>query len=227
MNQAIAGNEFWLVDRVRVTIEVCDLSTCFTKDDDTGCHIPGAQLDLPESIESASRYITEVQRRASCPAQSLSFKGKSCKVVQIVVRCVTDIVSKAGHQQCTIEMLGCGDHDRRAIQAGAIPCLSCEQFVSSCIVYHTDQSATVAFDPDRHGIKGKCMCKVGCAIEWIDNPVVTRSGLNCCASLFCKDLMGRKFCPNTIDHALFCRMIGVRDQIDGVFVLNTKSASGV
>jgi len=94
VDPAVAGDKLRLVNGVLVTIEVRDPSAGLAKNNAAACHIPGTQLDFPESVESPGSDITEIQRRASGPAQSLNFQGKSCKVVQIVVRCITNVIGK-------------------------------------------------------------------------------------------------------------------------------------
>ena len=71
------------------------------------------------------------------------------------------------------------------------------------------------------------MSKVGCAIQRIDYPLITRGLLRHCTAFFRKNPMSRKFGAYAIDDALFGGVIGVRDQINGVFVFNTKPRPGI
>lgn len=107
------------------------------------------------------------------------------------------------------------------------PCLRGEEFISGRIVDHPDQTPPVTFDAHRYSIDGKSVGEICCAVERIDNPMISGRTLNIAATLFRKDAMGWVVSLNMIDNALLCRMIRVSDQIDEVFVLDAKTRTRV
>ena len=94
MNAAVTCDEFRLIDRMCVAVEVGDVSTGFTDDHGSGGHVPGTQFHLPKSIESACRNIAEIQSRAPRAPHSLGLQGEARKVIEVIVGGIADVIRK-------------------------------------------------------------------------------------------------------------------------------------
>src|SRR5690349_23895645 len=92
MNPPVAGHEFGLIDGMRIAAKIGNASAGFTKDHDSGRHVPRTQFDLPESVKPSGRDITQVQRGASRTPHALCFEAKAGEVIEVVVSIFTDIV---------------------------------------------------------------------------------------------------------------------------------------
>src|SRR6476646_11336064 len=96
MNPAVACDEFLPIDRMGVAAEIGDSSSGFPHDHRSGGHVPGAEFDLPKSIEAARRDITKIQSCATGAPHALCLEREAREVLKVVVGRVADVIGKAG-----------------------------------------------------------------------------------------------------------------------------------
>ena len=124
-----------------------------------------------------------------------------------------------------IEKVRFGHSNGNPVEVGSVTDLRGEEFVSSRIVDHSKNPTPITFHPNGHTVCGEPMCKIGCAIERIDHPFVSRRRLLGESSLLGKDTMGWEGIMDDINDALLRPVIGIGDEVDDVFVLNAKASA--
>ena len=210
MDRPVTCYQFLPINRMRSTLEVRHFATSFSEDDDSCRHVPWVQCHFPKSIEPASRDIAEIQGCRSSSTQSLHLQCESYEVVQVIVRGLANVVRKSGHEERTIEMIRCGHGNRNSIEVSPVTDLRGEEFVSSRVVDHPNNPASVAFHPDGHTVGGEPVGEVGRAIKRIDHPFVAGWRLLGQPTFLGKDTMGRKGVVNHVDDPLLRLVVGVR-----------------
>ena len=89
-----------------VTPKIRDASSGFPHDHDPACHVPGAEFDLPKSIETACRDIAKIERSAAGAPHPLGLKRKAREVIEVVVGGVADVLRKPGYREGGVKLCG-------------------------------------------------------------------------------------------------------------------------
>jgi hypothetical protein len=63
MDEAVAGEELFAVDIEWLVFEIRDASAGFGDEERAGGDVPGAKTVFPESIETSTRHISQIERR--------------------------------------------------------------------------------------------------------------------------------------------------------------------
>ena len=93
-------------------------------------------------------------------------------MVEIIVRCVANIIGESCDEQGAIKMIGGGNRNRRVIEKRSLASLGGEKFVSSGIKDDADEAATFVLDPDRDTVGRKSVGEVGGAVKRINDPLI-------------------------------------------------------
>lgn len=226
MNPPVAGHEFGLIDGMRIAAKIGNASAGFTKDEDSGRHVPRTQCELPESVEPSGRDIAQIQRGASRTPHALRFEGKAREVIEVVVRILTDIVRKTGHEKGGIERSCVRHRERLAVQEGAAAGFGREQFVPGRVIDDTDQQLISIFQADGNGVHRKPVGKIRGAVKRIDDPTKRRGAVRVAAALLCEDTMVRIMLPDVINDTLFGGMVRIGHEIDRIFAFDVESRPG-
>ena len=93
-------------------------------------------------------------------------------MIQVVARCVSDVVREACHQQAAVECRRLGHVDGVTVQLRATMFNGCEEFVPRGVNDHAKNTAPLVLKADGDAVGGVAVSKISGAVEWVDDPEI-------------------------------------------------------
>lgn len=167
----IASDDVAAAHEVGVTTEVCDQAARLLDQQRSGCHVPGLEPVLPETIEASRRNVRKIECRGASAADTGGDGQQGTKPAQVIVEVAHLAEREAGAKQAAFQALRFAYTNAPVIELGATAAGCGEKLLSHRVVDDALFQAAFVEQPDGHGEYGKAVEEVGGAIEGVNDPL--------------------------------------------------------
>jgi len=222
VDKAVRGEDQRASQFIRCTGKIADLPSRFFNEEDARGGIPFFKAEFPESVEAASSYIREIERRGPVAADSVGLHGEVAVILQIR-RALSVVNRETGAEQTGGK---CGifrDLDFFAVERSAFPFCRGEKFIVNWIIDDSNEERAALREGNRNTKTRVAVGKICSAVERIDVPAKFGNGF-VAEAFFGEDGMIGEIIGDLRDDGLLGAFVRLRDQVDFAFVSDLRRA---
>ena len=157
----------------------------------TGGNIPRFEVELEETVQTAGRNGTQIQRSRAFTTAAGGFGQEIFQNRQILVHHALIDNREAGTDQAAVQFDAVGNTDAAVVEQRAFAAGSHIYVVALRCVHQSFLQHAFVQECHRDGVLGMAVEEVGRAVERVDNPFVLGSGFTVGASFFASDFVMR------------------------------------
>ena len=218
VNPAIGGQHKRLVWRESISLEVCDLASCFLYDQKASCAVPGLQIHFIKSIEAARCYPAKVNSCGAKPAYRNSFANEPFKDLERAIRHIEISIGEAGYQAGADYLILIAHFNLAVVEPRTLSLLGKEKLVHKGIEHCSHDDLTFVFHRNGDTADRNAIGEIDRSVDRVDDPPVIRVHFEL-SHFFTYDVMVGEIFPNDVDNSFFRFVIRFRHQvIDPFFV---------
>ena len=170
MNGSVRGDDMIIVVEEIVSVEVCDATARFLKDDCSSHIVPLPDVALEPSVPATGSNIADSDSGRTVHAYASAIAEEMAYELEGSVLVVVAVVWEFDTEQCLIDLMMVVDVDRGSVEPCATALIGVEALVESCLIDHAKKNLPLIAEGDANGERIEAVHIVGSAVERVDDP---------------------------------------------------------